>query len=316
MIGFIAVDGGGSKTEIVLVNNLGDILAHEIISCTNPNDTSMEDSINKLEKVIKKFINIAKDNNLDIECIMLAIAGIEFGDSKEILKTQLMERLNFSNIYVEGDLASVVELGLSNLENGIVIISGTGFNMAIKKGCEHENVGGWGYLVDDYLSGFDLGKDALIYASKDINGVGESTVLSELLNKHFNSSLWYAMADIYEGGVKKVASLSRLVVEAYNIGDKVAKKIIESRIVKLSKVIKDKTKNVIKPLNVVLFGGIFENNSFIVHLLKKELGSDYFLSVSNEKTIYGTVGLAIKKIESVSEKFKFNFNKQYKERLK
>ena len=115
--------------------------------------------------------------------IFLGIAGIEFGDSINVLKDKLIESLNFSSLYVDGDLASVVELGLGDLNSGVVVISGTGFNMAIKDNDEIINIGGWGYLSDDYLSGYDLGKDALKHSSRAINKVGKDTMLVELFNK-------------------------------------------------------------------------------------------------------------------------------------
>lgn len=313
MKGFIAIDGGGSKTELVLFNELGNIFAHKIVSCTNPNDIGMDNAFNVLFDGICLLMNVAKEENLDVEGILLAIAGIEFGDSKEVLKNKLIESLNFNNIKIDGDLASVKELGLSNDENGIVIISGTGFNMAIKKNNEFTNIGGWGYLADDYLSGFDLGKDALIYSSRAINKVGKDTILVDLLEEHFSNTLWYSMAEIYNKGIKGVASLSKLVVEAYKRNDEVAINIIDKRINSLANVILNNTNDVDSKIKVCLFGGIFENNPFIVEKLQSILKDNYTLQVTRSKTVYGSVALALRLFTgNVSDAFRVTFDNEYK----
>ncbi len=313
MKGFIAVDGGGSKTELVLVDTLGNIFAHKIVNCTNPNDVGMENSFSTLNNALKDMLTIANDENLEVECVLLAIAGIEFGDSKTILKEKLQSSLKFENIVVEGDLASVKEASLGNKNNGVVIISGTGFNMAIKKNNEFSHVGGWGYLPDDYFCGFDLGKDALIASSGAINGVKEDTILVNLLEEHYGHSLWYSMAQIYNEGIKGVASLSKLVIEAYKKDDKVAKNIVNKRLENLSSIVISKTKDISGTVEVYLFGGIFENNEFIVDLFKKYIGDKYLVNVTNKKTVYGAVSLGIKQIlKEVDSSFYFNFYKNYK----
>ena len=310
MKGFIAVDGGGSKTEVVLVNVLGHVLAREIVNCSNPNDVGMEQTYTTLNDVLKRLL---EKKEVEVTSIFLAIAGIEFGNSKELLKQKLTESLNFNNIHIDGDLASVKELGLGNYKDGVVVIAGTGFNMAIKNNFNFSHVGGWGYLADDFFSGFDLGKEALVRASRAINGIDKDTQLISLLESHFNNSLWYSMAQIYNEGIKGVASLSRLVFEAYLNNDEVAKEIVDTRINKLVDIIKDKTSKIISPIRICLFGGIFENNSFIVDKMKALLGDSYIVEVTNRRTIYGAVSLGIKSIKEPNEEFYINFNKSYKE---
>lgn len=311
MKGFIAADGGGSKTELVLCNEAGNIFSREIISCTNPNDIGVELTCQRLEATIKKLIEKAKEIDLKLECILLAIAGVEFGNLADVIKEKLQASLSFSKIIVEGDLASVRELTLANKDNGVVIISGTGFNMSFKNDGEFSNVGGWGYIPDNYLSGFDLGKDALIACSKAIDGVGKNTCLVKILENHFGNRLWYAMDEIYKSGVKGVASLSKYVVEGYLNNDEVCKKIIDNRVKNLADVIKAKTNN--KPVDIFLCGGIFENNKCIVEKLGSCLENKYSLEISKKRTIYGAVALAKNHLGKSDDCFYNIFDKEYKE---
>ena len=273
----------------------------------------MNIAFNNLNGALIKALSFSRANNIEIVSMFLGIAGIEFGDSINVLRNKLVESLEFDNIYVHGDLRSVVELGLENVDNGLVIISGTGFNMALKEKEKITNVGGWGYLADDYLSGFDLGKDALVYASRAINKVGEDTILVNLLEKELGNSLWYSMADIYSRGVSKVASFAKLVMHGYRMEDKICLEIINTRVNRLVETIKKLMINV-EEKNLVLFGGIFENNKEIVDLIRSQLSDAYNIVVTNKKTVYGASKVAFKHSNLLlNDDFEKNFVNSYNE---
>jgi N-acetylglucosamine kinase-like BadF-type ATPase len=121
------------------------------------------------------------------------------------------------------------------------------------------------------------------------------------------------MANIYKEGIKGVASLSRLVVKAYELNDEVAKEIIDTRVERLAKVILDNTKEISSLIKVRLFGGIFENNDFIVEKLKSFLNENYEVKVTRSKTIYGAVLLSLRLFKGyVDEAFYSIFDKEYK----
>lgn len=313
MKGIISVDGGGTKSEILVVSSDGIVLYRAIVPSSNPNDIGMDIAFNNLDKGLKDALSFSASNNIEVVSIFLGIAGIEFGNSMSVLKEKLIASLSYENIHVDGDLASVVELGLGELDYGLVIISGTGFNMALKDKTTITNIGGWGYMPDDYLSGFDLGKDALIYASRAINKVGEDTVLVELFEKELGHTLWYSMADIYKGGVTRVASFSKLVMQGYRRSDKVCTEIVNKRVDYLTSVI-EKIMTNLKEKNIVLFGGVFEHNKEIVDRISNNLGNDYKISITTKKTVYGAVKVAFKYSSlELKEDFENNFISSYKE---
>ena len=313
MKGIISVDGGGTKSEILVVTSDGNVVYRDIVGPSNPNDIGMDVAFNNLNAGLKKAMDFAYEKKIEIVSMFLGIAGIEFGDSLSVLKDKLITSLEFSELYVDGDLASVVELGLGDLDTGLVIISGTGFNMALKKKNEVINIGGWGYLPDDYLSGYDLGKDALIYASRAINEVGENTILVDLFKKELGHSLWYSMADIYKGGITKVASFSRLVMQGYRQEDRVCLNIVNKRVDHLTNVIKSKMDD-LSEKNIVLFGGVFEHNKEIVDRIKQNLGESYKISITTKKTVYGAVRVALKKANlTLDSNFEETFINSYKE---
>lgn len=304
----IAIDGGGSKSETLIIDTLGNVKLHSLTCSSNPNDIGFNKAFNNIYEHIVRIMKRSKINISELELIVLTIAGIEFGDYKEKLKNMLVSKLNFTNIVVEGDLLACKELAFKDKDEGIVIISGTGFNMSVKRNNTFFNVGGWGYLVDDYLSGFDLGKDALIYASKDINKVGENTLITSLLEKELKGDLWYSMEEIYNLGISRVASFSKIVINAYLNDDSVAKKIINTRINKLSKLIKEVSNK--EKMEVMIMGGLFKNNECLLTLLKSKL-KGYKINVCNDKPIFGSV-LVAKKYLNLDDVFYNDFVKGFK----
>ena len=313
MKGIISVDGGGTKSEILVVTSDGNVVYRSLVPSSNPNDIGMDIAFNNLNAGLKDALTFSSSNGIEIVSIFLGIAGIEFGNSISVLKEKLINSLEYKNIYVDGDLASVVELGLGELDSGLVIISGTGFNMALKDNDKITNIGGWGYMPDDYLSGFDLGRDALIYASRAINKVGEDTILVDLFEKELGNTLWYSMADIYKGGVTRVASFSRLVMEGYRSSDKVCTNIVNNRVDYLTSVI-EKIMSNLNEKNIVLFGGVFEHNKEIVDRISNNLGSKYKISITTKKTVYGAVKVAFKYSKLIlNDDFESNFLESYNE---
>ena len=106
MKGIISIDGGGTKSEILIVTVDGIVRYKALVGASNPNDIGMENAFNNLNSGLKRALSFSVINNTEIMAIFLGIAGIEFGDSINVLKDKLIESLNFSSLYVDGDLAT------------------------------------------------------------------------------------------------------------------------------------------------------------------------------------------------------------------
>ena len=86
MEAFIAIDGGGTKSEVLLVDILGNVISRQVVNCANPNDVGMDNCFLTLSNAINFMLDRAKENDVIVNKAFLLIAGIEFGDSKRILK--------------------------------------------------------------------------------------------------------------------------------------------------------------------------------------------------------------------------------------
>src|SRR5712692_3883492 len=104
-------------------------------------------------------------------------------------------------------------------EPGVTLIAGTGCVAAAQReaGRRVARVGGWGHLVDDRGSGYDIGRDALYAAMRDYDGRGPKTTLLKLVMEKLGAKEPKGIiAKVYAEGmrVSEVASLSALVGRA------------------------------------------------------------------------------------------------------
>jgi N-acetylglucosamine kinase-like BadF-type ATPase len=114
---------------------------------------------------------------------------------------------------------------------GIVVISGTGCVAAgVNEAGEYARAGGWGYLIDDEGSAFDIGRKALTRAFRMLDGRARPTNLISILKRKFQvKMLEDALSLIYANGVsvEEVARLASLVSRAAS-RDKACKEILNN----------------------------------------------------------------------------------------
>ena len=137
--------------------------------------TTLMNMISILRKQAKIELN-------DINTIYLSLSGA--GRDLEKLNQKSLEgyKLHRIKVIVENDAICALASGTYG-ESGIVLIAGTGsisycYN---KKTNELNRVGGWGYVLGDEGSGYDIGRQALVAIMKSYDGRGKSTQLTEAL---------------------------------------------------------------------------------------------------------------------------------------
>ena len=168
----IGIDGGGTKTEIVVCASDGTVAARAVGGSSNPNDIGNEKMIAVIEDLIARVLPP------DCTCadVGLGISGLATAGSENLLREALAARfplLRTVKAYSDRDSA----LYAAHDGDGCIVIIGTGCVGVMKKGDVLRGFGGGGYLVDDTLSGFDLGKAVLCAVLADADGIGQNALL-------------------------------------------------------------------------------------------------------------------------------------------
>lgn len=229
----IGMDGGGTKTKCVIT----DFQLNPLYETTGGPSNFLMQGTDKVSETILGLI-IKCVNNLqiqfsDIAAIVLGTTGGgRRSDAEDLEKaiTHLAAHKNIPlNIFrVESDARIALEGAFSG-KPGSILIAGTGSIMFGKdrKGNIHR-VGGFGRFIGDEGSGFRLGQKGLSVVAKEIDGRGNSTLITLLLKEKFNiESPENLITEIYRNNFD-IASVAPLVIESAEKGDKLAQQIIEA----------------------------------------------------------------------------------------
>ena len=126
---------------------------------------------------------------------------------------------------------SSIGLGAAFMGSGIVALSGTGSDTLMVKDGKHLGaVGGWGPLLGDEGSGYDIGLQAIKAALRDMDGRGEKTALRQILLDDWQMrDIWDVVFNLAKDPEyrHKIASFTKLVGKAATEGDRVAQRVYE-----------------------------------------------------------------------------------------
>lgn len=297
----LAVDGGGTKTEVMLVSKTGEVLAVKKYEGTNINSVGLTAAVETLEKALCDFAKIAEENNLEFAGIHFGLAGGVNGNNQAMIynyfKNTYFKDIPYSNA---GDDLNSINVGVKNAPNGIAVIAGTGSNVMVKKDgvvLDNPQLSGWGYLFDNGASGFDFGRDAVIAAKNECNKTGKPTMITKMLEAKLGSKVFDALGEIYAKGPRFVASLAPIVFDACRAGDEVADEIIESQVQNVANMV-NKGHEIIgteTPAIVGLVGGIFAHEiPIFTEKLTPKLSKKLKIHFPKESQIYGAVMEAAK----------------------
>ena len=151
---YIAIDGGGTKTDFLLFSADGEIFDRIQLGGCNPNAYGLTHTENVLSDGIDKMVSSGEK----IVGVFAGISGASAGKNREALTEFLKKKYPYLKIRVDGDIHNVIN-SVEGAEKCIAVISGTGSVAYGYDGEKLRRIGGWGYLFDEAGSGFDIGRD-------------------------------------------------------------------------------------------------------------------------------------------------------------
>ncbi|WP_010647730.1 N-acetylglucosamine kinase [Oceanobacillus massiliensis] len=230
----LGIDGGGTKTQAAIMNRQGEIAARCQAGATNLNSSTVEQL-----KVVFKDLFSALESQLpgslaQISYTFAGIAGAGNEKNKQCIEDIIKSFLpSEAVICVESDTMNALYSGTYG-KPGIVHISGTGsITYGINSRQQQNRVGGWGYLLGDEGSGYDIGRQGVIAALKAYDGRGPATILLEMLYGQFAvDDPQDLIKKIYAAPAPKneISALSRIVMKAYLQGDSQAQAIVDAAV--------------------------------------------------------------------------------------
>lgn len=268
---YLGIDGGGTKTELLLTDFQGSVLCRLVLDGCNPNTVGIEET----KRIIENgALEVCKDIPLSSVAVYAGIAGCTAGNYANEIRSMLSQ-MSFAVCDVGGDYNNLVAAGLGGNE-GITMILGTGICAYVVKKEETKRIAGWGYLFDNGGSAFHIGRDTMSAYFSACDGSGAQTSLVERINESFCGKETELLKHLYNGGNKLVASYATYVFEEAEKGDAVSISILKKNIAEIARIIRASLLHFGEhgeKIPVVLGGGL-TNQALLLPYLLSELGEE------------------------------------------
>lgn len=262
---FAGVDGGATRTRVVLASHDGFILGYGLAGPTNYDNVGVDEARSNLNRALERaWMNSRRDRE-PVQAIFLGMAGVVSPHDREIIAGLAREihAAPAAGIFVDHDIRIALAGGLAG-DEGAVLIVGTGCSCYGRRADGRNHRTGWGYLLDDVGSGYYLGLQAMIALTREADGRGKPTSLSVDVRR----ALGFEQPDdimrvLYHDNlsVTRIASLAPHVLGAAGRGDEVAMDILRNGARELSlnvKAVADRLQFSAPPFLVTIVGGLGE----------------------------------------------------------
>jgi len=207
---YLGIDGGGSKTTFLLVDEYYNEICHVQAGPSNWLSVGADAAKEAISQGISSLTEPP-----DIVCA--GFAGAARSDSAAFYKEVLQSLIPGAQIIVESD-AFIASIGAIGIDPGILLIAGTG-SIVIGRNKERSmfRVGGWGPHFGDEGSGFWIGREAVRAALRSMDLQGPVEFANRIANRLGLKSISEAVSAWSTGkvGVPDIAGLFPEVVSVY-----------------------------------------------------------------------------------------------------
>lgn len=261
----IAVDAGGTKTKICLIDLAKKVLFTHLEGCGSPAVLG-EKALDNIHQGLVVVNDYAKDK-YQVLCIAMGISGLGVIKNKQMYEDKYSSEFK-TKVIMENDAVLALHSIVTDLyDEGVLVLSGTGSAILGIKNTKTRLIGGWGHLLTESGSSYSVVRDLICNIIREYENNGSFTELGRKFMEHANL---YKIDDfkilVYQNAKKDIASYSKFINEMAEL------KQNEEAIELLKKAGRDlahDVKNVFKALNlasnaVIGFRGGFISNVKIV----------------------------------------------------
>lgn len=260
----LAVDGGGTKTELALVEPDGKVIRRLALGPSNYQNVGVDAARSVLHEGISELKSEAGGELLGA---CLGLAGLDTPTDERIYRDMVDQLFgtDAAKVRIENDCFIALHSGTLGAA-GIAIIAGTGsMAIGVDEGGQRARSGGWGYRFGDEGSGYFIGYQAFVRAVRSRDGRAPQTVLATMIEEKLGSPLFDLVTryTAEDPGPDTIGALAPLVTEAARSGDLVARQILADaadELVLAAKAIWKQLTFDRRPVPVVLAGGAFNSD--------------------------------------------------------
>jgi N-acetylglucosamine kinase-like BadF-type ATPase len=235
----IGIDGGGTHTVALVADAAaGTLLGRGTSGPSNIQAVGVDSALIELDRAVEAAFVAAKLPRTRAAAACLGLAGIDLNEGLDIIRgwadsVSLAEKLRVAN-----DATLLFAAGTPE-GWGLAIICGTGsIAFTLDRAGKEGRAGGWGYLLGDEGSAWQVGLCGLRAACRAADRAGPPTkLLDALLDKLATRDPRDFIPAVYRGVWDRaaIAGLAPLVVATAQAGDDVAHKLMVHQVTELAR---------------------------------------------------------------------------------
>ncbi|MGO4301720.1 BadF/BadG/BcrA/BcrD ATPase family protein [Leifsonia sp. RAF41] len=277
----VAIDGGNSKTEVVVLARAQDGLVERARAIGAGSGAGPDAVVAEVGALLRQ----TGTEPAQVSRVSAAVAGLDFPGDDVGYRTALSGLFPHAQVDVMGDAVAVLEAGAGS-GHALAIVCGAGLNAVARGPLGVATVPALGWASGDGGGGDELGRAAVRAAARAEDGRGPATTLRALVLTETEAADTVELArSIRDGRVsmRQVGALAAIVARAAADGDAVAGNLIAhaaSEALLLAGVVArgawGAEASVPPGTPAVLAGGVFSDPAFRAHVSDglRDLGFD------------------------------------------
>jgi N-acetylglucosamine kinase-like BadF-type ATPase len=268
----LGLDGGGTKTECVVLSEVGSIVARATGPPSNPTRIGFPAAFAAIQETWASAIDSTR-LKFEVLALCAGLAGTGLPENRDQMRQFLAQRFPKAVVDVRMD----IELALAAMAPGpaIVLVVGTG-SAAIGRNStgSMQREGGFGPATSDQGSAFDIGRSA-IAAAREGNSTSQSDQLTRQIFQHLGVKNWTELDLKSAANADSVfPRVFPVVATAADAGDSVAQSVLNAAAEKLAAISQRlaESLNLLQhPFHLAKTGGTIGRSRFFDRAIEREL---------------------------------------------
>ena len=269
----VGIDGGGTGTVGILTTETGRCLAQVQSGPSNYHVVGEAKTQAVLKSVVEELCEKAGIPSASSIRFCLGMAGLGRAEDRKIIG-RICDELGISENRILTHDAHIALVGGIEKQHGVIVISGTGAIVyGINADGKEARASGWGYLLGDEGSGYNIAIRGLRAVARAADGRGSPT---ELTNRILNALELNEPGDlirwVHAASRDAIAQLAKVVFDAARTTDVTAKQIVDEAAAELVCAAESVVKQLelVGSFDIVLSGGNLIHQPMFVDKLRRQ----------------------------------------------
>ncbi|KRA26006.1 hypothetical protein ASD65_09235 [Microbacterium sp. Root61] len=256
----LALDGGNSKTDVLLVAEDGTVISRARAGAFVPHIVGATAAVASLAAAVTEVLASTPDGRAALVAGYLANADLP---EEELAIADAIATHGWGDHVVVGnDTLAMLRTG-TDAATAVAVVCGAGINcVGIAPGRPTVRYPALGRITGDWGGGFGIGKEVLWYATRAEDGRGPTTGLADMVAQHFDRETAVGVATgMHLGTVDRdrMHEIVPLLFQAVDAGDAIAETIARQQAEEIGLLVTNTLHRLDllqEPVDVVLGGGM------------------------------------------------------------